>query len=66
MEYHIRTMTIEDHPQVYDLWMSIHKFAMRSIDDSREGRGAFSEAESGHQRGGGGGRPDRGSDSLRS
>ena len=37
MEYHIRTMTVEDYPQVYDLWMSIHKFAMRSIDDSREG-----------------------------
>ena len=37
MEYHIRTMTVEDYPQVYNLWMSIHKFAMRSIDDSREG-----------------------------
>ena len=29
MEYHIRTMTVEDYPQVYNLWMSIHKFAMR-------------------------------------
>lgn len=26
-----------DYPKVYDLWMSIHNFAMRSIDDSREG-----------------------------
>ena len=37
MKYQIRSMTAEDYPQVYALWMSIHKFAMRSIDDSREG-----------------------------
>ena len=37
MDYQIRSMTMEDYPKVYDLWMSIHKFAMRSIDDSREG-----------------------------
>lgn len=30
-------MKMEDYPRVYDLWMSIHKFAMRSIDDSAEG-----------------------------
>lgn len=33
----IRNMTIEDYDGVYDLWMSIQGFAIRSIDDSREG-----------------------------
>lgn len=33
----IRTMTIEDYPSVKELWMSIRGFAIRSIDDSREG-----------------------------
>ncbi|MCR5655711.1 MAG: GNAT family N-acetyltransferase [Lachnospiraceae bacterium] len=33
----IRTMTIEDYEQVHDLWMTISGFAIRSIDDSREG-----------------------------
>ena len=33
----IRPMTIEDYEQVYDLWMSIKGFGIRSIDDSREG-----------------------------
>lgn len=33
----IRTMTIGDYEGVYALWMSIKGFAMRSIDDSREG-----------------------------
>lgn len=33
----IRAMTIEDYDNVYRLWMSIKGFAMRSIDDSREG-----------------------------
>lgn len=33
----IRTMRIEDYEGVYALWMSIKGFAMRSIDDSREG-----------------------------
>lgn len=37
MYYKIRTMTIEDYEDVYSLWTSIHGFAMRSIDDSREG-----------------------------
>lgn len=37
----IRAMTIEDYEQVYDLWMSIQGFAIRSIDDSREGVEAF-------------------------
>lgn len=33
----IRAMTIEDYDQVYALWMTINGFAIRSIDDSREG-----------------------------
>ena len=33
----IRTMTIEDYDGVRDLWLSIEGFAIRSIDDSREG-----------------------------
>ena len=33
----IRTMTIEDYDEVYALWKSIKGFAMRSLDDSREG-----------------------------
>lgn len=33
----VRVMTIEDYEGVYDLWMTIKGFAMRSIDDSREG-----------------------------
>ena len=37
MNYEIRTMTIDDYQEVYDLWTSIHGFAMRSIDDSLEG-----------------------------
>ena len=33
----IRAMTIEDYDNVYALWMRIKGFAMRSIDDSKEG-----------------------------
>ena len=33
----VRTMTIEDFDQVHALWMTICGFAIRSIDDSREG-----------------------------
>lgn len=33
----IRTMAIEDYPGVKNLWMSIKGFAIRSIDDSKEG-----------------------------
>ena len=33
----IRTMTIEDYDGVKQLWMTIKGFAIRSIDDSREG-----------------------------
>lgn len=37
----IRTMTIEDYDGVYKLWMTIKGFAIRSIDDSRDGVEAF-------------------------
>lgn len=33
----IRTMTIDDYQEVYDLWMGIKGFGIRSVDDSREG-----------------------------
>ena len=33
----VRTMTIEDYQGVHDLWMTIKGFAIRSIEDSREG-----------------------------
>lgn len=35
--YTVRTMTIEDYEGVYQLWMSIKGFAIRSIDDSKVG-----------------------------
>lgn len=40
-EIKIRVMTEKDYDGVYRLWMSIKGFAMRSIDDSREGVEAF-------------------------
>lgn len=33
----IRAMTLEDYENVYALWMKIKGFAIRSIDDSKEG-----------------------------
>lgn len=36
-ETNIRVMTIDDYEEVYALWMDIHGFGMRSIDDSKEG-----------------------------
>lgn len=36
-EVKIRVMTVLDYDAVYDLWMSIHGFGIRSLDDSREG-----------------------------
>ncbi|MBP5152722.1 MAG: GNAT family N-acetyltransferase [Lachnospiraceae bacterium] len=33
----IRTMTTEDYDSVYALWNTINGFAIRSVDDSREG-----------------------------
>lgn len=37
----IRVMTKEDYDGVYRLWMTIRGFAIRSIDDSREGVESF-------------------------
>ena len=37
MDAMVRTMTIEDYEGIYELWMKIKGFAMRSIDDSKEG-----------------------------
>ena len=37
----VRVMTIEDYDQVHALWMRIKGFAIRSIDDSREGVARF-------------------------
>ncbi len=33
----VRAMTLDDYDGVYNLWCKISGFAMRSIDDSREG-----------------------------
>ncbi len=33
----VRQMTMNDYAKVHDLWMKIHKFGIRSIDDSEEG-----------------------------
>lgn len=33
----VRTMTTDDYEEVYALWMSIHGFGIRTMDDSREG-----------------------------
>ena len=37
----IRTMVIEDYDRVKALWMTIHGFGIRSVDDSREGVARF-------------------------
>ena len=37
IDYKIRTMTEDDYDDVHKLWMTIHGFAIRSIDDSKEG-----------------------------
>lgn len=37
----IRIMEIEDYNQVFNLWMKIKGFSLRSIDDSREGVAFF-------------------------
>lgn len=43
----IRSMTINDYDAVYALWMRMKGFAMRSIDDSREGVERFLERNPG-------------------
>ncbi len=37
MSINIRAMEPEDYDKVYDLWLSITGFGIRTIDDSREG-----------------------------
>mgnify|MGYP003303404719 CR=1 FL=1 len=39
----VRNMTIADYEQVYALWMQIKGFAMRSVDDSKDGVARFLE-----------------------
>lgn len=41
MEAAVRSMTIEDYPEVQALWRSIKGFGIRSIDDSKEGVSRF-------------------------
>ena len=36
-EYEIRPMTLRDYESVHALWMTIHGFGIRSMDDSKEG-----------------------------
>lgn len=36
-DYIVRAMTHEDYEDVYKLWKTINGFAIRSIDDSKEG-----------------------------
>lgn len=36
-EFFVRPMTINDYDQVFALWSTIDGFAIRSIDDSKEG-----------------------------
>lgn len=43
----IRAMTIDDYEQVRSLWLQIKGFAIRSIDDSREGVVRFLERNPG-------------------
>ena len=33
----VRKMTMNDYAKVHELWMNIHKFGIRSIDDSKDG-----------------------------
>jgi ribosomal protein S18 acetylase RimI-like enzyme len=36
-EIMVRNMTMDDYAKVHELWMNIHKFGIRSIDDSKDG-----------------------------
>ncbi len=40
-DYEIRPMKIEDYDKVFKLWSTINGFAIRSIDDSKEGVEVF-------------------------
>lgn len=41
--YEIRKMQLNDYDEVHALWMSIHGFGIRSIDDSKDGVRRFIE-----------------------
>ena len=41
LDYTIRERTEKDYDKVYALWMGIHGFGIRSIDDSKEGVSRF-------------------------
>ena len=54
-QFTIKPMTIEDYDGLHALWMTIHGFGIRSIDDSREGVERFinrNPGTSGSHRGG--------------
>jgi len=36
-DYTLQVMTLDDYPEVWELWMGIKGFAIRSVDDSYEG-----------------------------
>ncbi|SFG13289.1 Ribosomal protein S18 acetylase RimI [Lachnospiraceae bacterium C7] len=44
---HVRPMKKEDYEQVYDLWLQIQGFGIRTIDDSKEGVYKFLERNPG-------------------
>lgn len=37
----VRNMTMEDYDAVFDFWTNTANMGLRSLDDSREGIGAF-------------------------
>ncbi|MBQ1640242.1 MAG: GNAT family N-acetyltransferase [Lachnospiraceae bacterium] len=37
VDFAVRAMTMEDYEAVHELWMTIHGFGIRSVDDSKEG-----------------------------
>ena len=39
--FNLRVMQIEDYENVYELWMTIDGFGIRTIDDSKEGVARF-------------------------
>lgn len=47
--YILRTMIEDDFNEVHALWMSIHGFGIRSIDDSEENVKRFIRRNPGHQ-----------------
>jgi ribosomal protein S18 acetylase RimI-like enzyme len=46
-EYQIRPLTIGDYDRLYELWLTIKDFRIRTVDDSKEGIARFIERNSG-------------------